>query len=411
MFKIKLQPNEVKFCKRCVASNQKPCPSDIKKDDFLHSAKEFLRFENGICSACIETEKKFTIDKMQNIDWQKKEAQLKKILEKYRSKNGSYDCIVPGSGGKDSVFQAEILKKKYNMNPLTVTFSPIMYTDIGMKNFHNWSSFGNVNNILFSPSGSTYGKLSRLAFENLLHPFQPFVFGQRHYASHIAKILKIPLIFIGESFTEWGAEKELDEMIEYTPKYFTKKKDEKVLISGLEVDEVIKKYGIPRQDLEFFLPLDEDLVKKEGIRVLFLGHFENIQPQENFYLASKVTKFQTSEERTEGTFSRYVSLDDKVDGLHYWCAYVKFGVGRATDEAAQECRHKYITREEAVGLVKKYDGEFPKRYFKDYLEYTNLNEEQFFEIVDKFRPDHLWEKKGNDFRFAANWKLKKAVYN
>ena len=86
-------------------------------------------------------------------------------------------------------------------------------------------------------------------------------------------------------------------------------------------------------------------------------------------------------------------MDDKVDGLHYWCAYVKFGVGRATDEAAQECRHKYITRDEAVGLVKKYDGEFPKKYFNDYLEYTNLNEEQFFEIVDKFRPNHLWEKK------------------
>ena len=317
---------------------------------------------------------------------------------------------MPGSGGKDSVFQAEILKKKYNMNPLTVTFSPIMYTDIGMKNFHNWPSFGNVNNILFSPSGSTYGKLSRLAFENLLHPFQPFVFGQRHYASHIAKILKIPLIFIGESFAEWGGEKELDEMIEYTPKYFTKKKDEKVLISGLEVDELVKKHNIPIQDLEFFLPLEEDFVKKEGIRVLFLGHFENIQPQENFYLASKVTKFKTSEERTEGTFSKYVSLDDKVDGLHYWCAYVKFGVGRATDEAAQECRHKYITRDEAVGLVKKYDGEFPKKYFNDYLEYTNLNEEQFFEIVDKFRPNHLWEKKGNDYRFAENWKLKKAVY-
>ena len=171
----------------------------------------------------------------------KKEAQLKKILEKYRSKNGSYDCIVPGSGGKDSVFQAEILKKKYNMNPLTVTFSPIMYTDIGMKNFHNWSSFGNVNNILFSPSGSTYGKLSRLAFENLLHPFQPFVFGQRHYASHIAKILKIPLIFIGESFTEWGAEKELDEMIEYTPKYFTKKKKmKKFLFLDLKLMRLLK---------------------------------------------------------------------------------------------------------------------------------------------------------------------------
>ena len=90
MFKIKLQPDEVKFCRKCVASNQKPCPSDIKKDDFLHSAKEFLRFENGICSACKEVEKKFTLNNNENIDWKKKEAQLNKILEKYRSKNGSY---------------------------------------------------------------------------------------------------------------------------------------------------------------------------------------------------------------------------------------------------------------------------------------------------------------------------------
>ena len=409
MFKIKNQPLDVSFCKTCVASNQKPCPSDIKKDDFLHSAKEFLRFENGICSACIEVEKKFK-GKKENTDWIEKEAKLNEILKKYRSRNGSYDCIVPGSGGKDSVFQAEILKKKYKMNPLTVTFSPIMYTDIGMKNFHNWPMYGDVNNFLYTPSGYVYGKLSRLAFENLLHPFQPFVFGQRHYASHIAKLLKIPLIFIGESFSEWGGEKELDEMIEYTPKYFTKKKNEKVLISGLEVDEVVKKHKITNQELEFFLPLEEDIVKKEGIRVLFLGEFENIQPQENFYLAANVTKFKTSTERTEGTFSKYVSLDDKVDGLHYWCAYIKFGVGRATDEAAQECRHKYITRDEAVSLVKKYDGEFPKKYFKDYLEYTKLEEEKFFEIVDKFRPSHLWEKKGNDFRFGSNWNLKKAIY-
>ena len=164
MFNIKLQPKEVRFCKTCVTSNQKPCPSDIKKDDFLHSSKEFLRFEDGVCSACLEVEKKFKSKNDENIDWDKREAQLNKILEKYRSKNGSYDCIVPGSGGKDSVFQAEILKKKYKMNPLTVTFAPIMYTEIGMKNFHNWPMYGNVNNILYTPSGYTYGKLSRLAF-------------------------------------------------------------------------------------------------------------------------------------------------------------------------------------------------------------------------------------------------------
>ena len=410
-FNIKNQPKSVFFCKKCVASNQKPCPSDIKKDNHEHSAKEFLRFKNNVCSACCEVDKKYKNDtNVESIDWEKRENQLRNILDKYRSRNGSYDCIVPGSGGKDSVFQAEILKTKYNMNPLTVTFSPIMYTETGMQNFHNWPTYGNVNNFLFSPRGSTYAKLSKLAFENLLHPFQPFVFGQRHYASHIAKLFKIPLIFIGESFSEWGCEKELDNQIEYTLKYFTKKKNETVLLSGINTDELIKKHKIPEQDLTYFLPLEENIIIEQRIRVLFLGHFENFQPQENFYFSTKTTKFKTSPDRTEGTYSKYVSLDDKVDGLHYWCALIKYGVGRATDEAAQECRHNYITRDEAVTLVKKYDKEFPKKYFQDYLAFTGLKEEDFFNIVDGYRPEHLWEKVGNDYRFAENWKLKKAVY-
>ena len=410
-FNIEKQPKTVKFCSNCIASNQKPCPSDIKKDNHEHSHKEFLRFEDNLCSACMEVKKKYKGNSdVKNIDWEEREKQLRNILKKYRSTNGSFDCIVPGSGGKDSVFQAEILKTKYNMNPLTVTFSPIMYTDIGMQNFHNWPTYGKVNNFLFSPNGHTYAHLSKLAFKNLLHPFQPFVFGQRHYVTHIAKLFKIPLIFIGESLTEWGSEKDLDDKIEYTLRYFTKKKDEQVLMSGIDVKELIKDYKIPERDLTYFLPLEENIVVKEGIRTLFLGHFENFQPQENFYLATKITKFKTSPERTEGTYSKYVGLDDKVDGLHYWCAYVKYGVGRATDEAAQECRHDYITRDEATALVKKYDGEFPKKYFLDYLDFTGLKEEDFFNIVDKYRAEHRWEKSGNDYRCAENWKLKKAVY-
>ena len=136
----------------------------------------------------------------ENIDWKERENQLNKILDKYRSRNGNYDCIVPGSGGKDSVFQAHILKSKYKMNPLTVTFAPILYTDVGMKNFHNWPEKGGVNNFLYSPSGKVYGKLTRLAFERMLHPFQPFIFGQRYIASHLALRLNIPLILMVSHF-------------------------------------------------------------------------------------------------------------------------------------------------------------------------------------------------------------------
>ena len=130
---IKNQPKKIIYCKKCVYSNQKVVPSKIVEDDQNHSNRIFLRFgKDCVCSACEAVEKKFT-DKKYKIDWKQRENQLRDILDKHRSRNGSYDCIVPGSGGKDSVFQAHMLKTKYNMNPLTVTFSPARYTDVGME--------------------------------------------------------------------------------------------------------------------------------------------------------------------------------------------------------------------------------------------------------------------------------------
>lgn len=408
---IKNQPKKIIYCKKCVYSNQKVVPSKIVEDDQNHSNRIFLRFgKDGVCSACEAVEKKFT-DKKYKIDWKQRENQLRDILDKYRSRNGSYDCIVPGSGGKDSVFQAHMLKTKYNMNPLTVTFSPARYTDVGMKNFHKWPENGNVNNFLYSPAGNIYGKLVRLAFENMLHPFQPFIFGQRHYATHIANKFKIPLIFLGEPFSEFGSEEKYEDEQYFMPlKYFTKKKNQNVKLAGIEIDKLLKDEKFKISDLEYFLPLDQTLIEKNKIQILFFGYFENMMPQENFYKAAEITDFRTSDERTEGTYSKYNSLDDKIDGFHYWTSYIKFGIGRATEEASNECRHGYINREEAINLVKKYDGEFPKKNFDNFLNFTNLKEDEFYDIVDSFRPQHLWEKIGNDYKFAANWKLKKPVF-
>ncbi len=410
-FKVKGQPEKVEFCRKCVYSNQKVVPSTILNDNQAHTNRKFLRFNsNGICSACETVEKKGFSEK-ENIDWKERENQLNKILDKYRSRNGNYDCIVPGSGGKDSVFQAHILKYKYKMNPLTVTFAPILYTDVGMKNFHNWPEKGGVNNFLYSPSGKVYGKLTRLAFERMLHPFQPFIFGQRHIASHLALRLNIPLIFNGEPFSEYGSEnKNEDEDYRMPYKYYTKQKDQEILISGTTIKELEQDHNLNISDLEYFLPLQEDVLKEKDIQVIFLGFFEKMNPQENFYKASEISGFKTSPERTEGTYSKYNSLDDKVDGFHYWTSYIKYGIGRTTEEASNECRHGYITRDEAINLVKKYDGEFPKKYFNDFLELTNLSEEKFYDIVDSFRPDHLWEKTGNNYKFSQNWKLKYPVF-
>jgi len=396
---------KVFFCKKCVMSNQKTLPSQPLEDDNQHSNKKKLEFKDGVCFACLEVEKKYN----QKIDWAQREHDLNKFLDKYRSRNGSYDCLVPGSGGKDSVWQAHILKTKYNMNPLTVTFSPHIYTEVGMQNFHNWPLKGDVPNFLYTPSGKIHGKLTSLAFKNLLHPFQPFILGQRHFSSHMAKLFNIKLIFHGESQAEAGGQKDELGKPEMLLRYWTKDKKQKIKIAGYNLDE-LKEFGITKNDLKYYLPRDIDEIKKEDIQLLYLGHWERCEPQENYYLATRLIDFKPNEFRTEQTYSKYNSIDDRVDAFHYYTAFVKFGYGRCSEEASKEIRNEYITREEGVNLVKKYDSEFPKRYFQDFLNYTGIKEQEFYETLNKFRPSHLWEKSGiNNSIHCADWKLKTTV--
>ena len=141
--------------------------------------------------------------KKTKINWHSREEELKDLLNKHRSINGSYDVVVPGSGGKDSAYVSHLLKDQYKMNPLTVTWAPHIQTDIGRHNFNNFIDSG-FDNILIKPNGKVHKKLTHLAFKNLGHPFQPFILGQRNIGPLIAKQYGIKLIFYGENVAEYG---------------------------------------------------------------------------------------------------------------------------------------------------------------------------------------------------------------
>ncbi|MBM3541021.1 MAG: N-acetyl sugar amidotransferase, partial [Alphaproteobacteria bacterium] len=192
-------PAEVKFCTRCVISNQRPSSAV----EFMHKAdSKKLTIEldvDGVCAACRYAERKAT-----EIDWIQRERALMELCERYRSRNGSYDCLVPGSGGKDSVYASHVLKTKYGMHPLTVTWAPHLFSDVGWRNFTNWLHIGGFDNYLFTPDGRVHRKLTELAYRNLLHPFQPFILGQKNYAPKMAARFGIPLVFYGESEAEYG---------------------------------------------------------------------------------------------------------------------------------------------------------------------------------------------------------------
>ena len=390
-------PDEVVFCSRCVMSNQRPV-SAIEIRHTKESRKTTMQLDDeGVCDSCRVAEAK------SNIDWTKREEELIRLLDKYRKNDGTYDCLVPGSGGKDSAYQAHVLKHKYGMNPLTLTWAPVMYTDYGFENWKNWIEVGDLDNILIKPSGKTMKTVTRLSVENLLHPFQTFILGQKNIAPKVAAQQGISLIFYGENEAEYG-NPIADTTTSLRDKSFhTMTHLDDIYLGGVSIKELQEVHGLRMSDLRTFLPPTLEEFKNTNVEVHYLGYYLNWIPQEVYYYAVENTGFRARPFRSEGTYSKYSSIDDKFDDLHWYTTYIKFGVGRATFDASQEVRNKHITREEASLLVKKFDGEKPKRYMSELMDYLDMSEEYFMDLCEKARSPHLWKKD------AGEWSLRHTV--
>jgi len=391
-------PEKVEFCNRCVISNQRPASIPEFRHTRNRDGAKYLQIDNeGICDACRQAEVKGTID------WNEREKELVELLDKYRRNDGHYDCLVPGSGGKDSAFQAHILKYKYNMHPLTVTWSPILYTAYGYTNYKNWIEVGGFDNIAFKQNGKVMKLLTRLSIENLLHPFQTFILGQKNLAPKIAAKFGIDLVFYGENEAEYGNPIADNNSSLRDKSYYTMSQIDNMYLGGIPVEEIINMYEVDLADLMTFLPLPADEFENSNIQIHYLGYYLKWIPQEAYYYAVENTNFQARPFRTQGTYSKYNSIDDKIDDLHYYTTYIKFGIGRATYEASQEIRNKHLTREEGLSLVKRFDGEFPDQYFDEIMDYIGIKPDRFHEICDEFRSPHLWKNKNGE------WKLRHTV--
>ena len=385
-------PADVTYCKRCVISNQRPASTPEFRNTSARKIGTMSIDAEGVCDAC-----RFA-DIKEQIDWEAREQELVKLLDQHRSNDGSYDCLVPGSGGKDSALQSHILKYKYGMHPLTCTWPPILYTDIGWKNYRDWCEVGGFDNITFKQNGRVMKLLTRLSIENLLHPFQSFILGQKNLAPKIAAKFGIPLVFYGENEAEYGNPIADNNSSLRDKSYHTSDNLDEIYLGGVSIKEIMEKYDVPLSDLTAYLPADPTEYDKAEIEIHYLGYYLKWTPQEAYYYAVEHTGFEANPVRTEGTYSKYNSLDDRIDGFHYYTTYVKFGIGRATYDASQEIRNKHIIREEAVALVRRFDGEFPEKYFHEVMDYVGITPERFMQLCDEFRSPHLWRKDGDEWR-------------
>lgn len=408
-------PHDVKFCRRCVISNQRP-NSSVEFKHTRDSKKATISFDaEGICDACRVAETKA------KIDWADRDKQLRALCDRYRKTDGSYDCLVPGSGGKDSFYAAYKLKYEYGMHPLTVTWAPHIYTEWGWKNHQAWIHAG-FDNFLCTPNGRVHRLLTRLAVENLFHPFQPFILGQKNLAPKMAVLFDLPLVFYGENEAEYGNPIVDTEAARRDHKYYVMGDPSQVYLGGTSVHDLTNKYGLEKVELDPYLPADPDKIEKTKVEVHYLGYYLKWHPQACYYYAVENGGFQASPERTPGTYSKYNSIDDRIDDWHYYTTYVKFGIGRATYDAAQEIRSGDINRDEGVALVKRYDGEWPERFADEVFRYLSIEpkefpvaskqferptvtRESFLQLADKFRSPHLWHK------VDGEWRLRKTVWN
>jgi len=375
----------MKICTTCVMPSTKP---DLHFD------------ENGVCDACNSQ-----IDKNQSIDWKSRENDFLKLVSEYKT-HPDYDCVIGVSGGKDSTFQV-IKVLELGLNPLCIVFEPTIPTKIGKRNLENLNSLG-VDLIHIKRNPIVYKKLAKEAFIRT---------GDNEWQNHLgifttvpkfAAKFNIPLIIWGES-----------PQIEYGGPAASKTRnnlDRQWLeefggLLGNRITDMIGVDGLTKKDLSLYTYTSDEEINRVGVTGLFLGYYFKWDLRE-VVKKSKEYGFSVQDRPVETTYENFENLDCYSNHLHDYLKYVKYGFGRATDNACLDIRLGYIDRDQGVRLVNKYDGRYPSKAVKKYLEYTGFMQEEFDDIVNSFTNKRIFERdeSGAFFRDIDNSLVRKKEY-
>ncbi len=368
---------EIKWCSNCLTMSTRPR----------------IFFDNrGFCNACIWMEEKT------KVNWEQRLEQLSRILRKHKKNNGEFDCLVPVSGGKDGSYVAYNLKHKYGMNPLCVTITPPLPLQLGEANLRAFVESG-YDHLSINPDYEAMRLLNKNGFIEMGFPYYGWLTAITVAPIKIAIAHNIALIFYGEDGeVEYGGSTETSKNPIYTTEY-----QKRVYLEG-GYEEVIKKSGIDSKRLNFFTYPDTDSEKMNQIQLTHWSYFENWDPYRNYLTAKEFCGLRESDSTNEGTFTNFSQNDQALYALHTYLMYLKFGFGRANQDACIEIRRGAMNRQQAVNLVSIYDGEYPEKFIDLYLDYYQLSLSEFNQVLDKFANKKLFSKI-ND-RWKPKFKIK-----
>jgi N-acetyl sugar amidotransferase len=345
----------------------------------------------GLCNACVWAENK------KILDWGARKNELEVLLNKHRLSNGNFDCIVPCSGGKDGSYVAYNLKHKFGMNPLCITITPPLTLELGDQNLRSFIHKG-YNHISINPDYEAMRILNKTGFIEMGFPYYGWLIAIHTAVIRMAIAFNVGLIFYGEDGeVEYGGSSETSKMPIYDINY-----QKKVYLEG-GYDKVLDASGLSNNQLHFFRFPDYDELRNQKIELTHWSYFENWNPYRNYLIAKEFCGLKESGDTNAGTFTNFSQNDQALYSLHTYLMYLKFGFGRANQDASIEIRRGAMNRSQAVNLVNLYDNHYPVEHINQYLEYFEMSQSEFDNVLEKWVNKELFYK--NDSRWMPNFKV------
>jgi N-acetyl sugar amidotransferase len=360
------QVEAVKWCSNCLSMSTRP---RITFD------------ERGWCNACQWAETKRTLD------WGSRQRELEALLARHRRTDGSFDCLVPVSGGKDGSYVAYNLKHKYGMNPLSVTVTPALPLPLGDENLRAFIASG-FNHISINPDYAAMRALNRTGFIEMGFPYYGWLIAIHSAVLRAAAAFDLKLVFFGEDGeVEYGGGTETAKNPIYNVAYM-----KKVYLEG-GYEKVLRESGLSKEQLHFFR-FPEDVEATHGsTEITHWSYFESWDPYRNYLVAKEKCGLKEAEGANSGTFTNFAQNDQALYALHSYLMYLKFGFGRANQDASIEVRRGAMARQQAVNLVRLYDGQYPEQFVPQYLDYYGMTIEEFDAVLDRWANRNLFEKR------------------
>jgi len=326
--------------------------------------------------------------------YEDRQISLRQILAASRT-TGPYDCVVAWSGGKDSSAIALRLKEELHLNPLLVTFSPLIPTPEGEANRSLLLNMG-FDSIMVRPNQKVSRDLSRRFFIERGDPKVHWNAGVNAAPMRMALALRIPIVF----YAEHGES-------EYGGRLLSSKHQmERDLVEVLEhqIGDDPANWADSRTSESDLFPYrypDVDELSLVGVRALYFAYFFPWDVTENHKFVTERFPFEGNRRgRTYGTFTDYDSVDDVMDDLYYYMQFIKFGFGRCLRDAARMIQRGHLSRSEGFELIRQFDGEFPQETLEQCLDYMRVSRSEFEEVVNRHRSPRIWS------RARDGWQLK-----